>query len=563
MKALEKNRSRRYETANSLAADLNRYLSGEAIEARPPSTVYRVRRAIARHRMILSALTAVLLAMMIGTTVSVWLAMLWRQEKVAAEVAKNDFEALTKRAWNLVVEKGLLCATAADVAGVDEAMQGYEEKMGAGDDKWLRTFRGACYAHRGEFEQAIALLEPVVQASPDNVAAAGMMAWACLESGRWDDGMHLAQQLKDRTPRGEFKDFDLLFQAYGVYFLDYEQSVRNFRDVVERRPAWGAARLMLAHSLGHLAENADRLDCLDEAVQEINIVRALIKENAWVLSVRLFVDLKVIQLRRKHGLSPDTWKESLEDALAVAQTLRRDYADNTLGNWVMAGFYDTIDDENSAGEIWRRLLHAPGDFSYCSLGWLYRNQTSEDTLETITQLGSDHPLIRAAEACIMADIPAKRREAFRIYQELRDQPSSAFVRGTVILIPLLLGETDEAVRQCQTWMHEYQQGMTARGDTESVAHDKFFLELIAGGPVTTPTETTGTDLLREFGSEYAQGLLALSQGDRDSARAHFEACVRVGHVRADVVWARAFIAHINGDPDWPRANKSLHPDVFR
>ena len=50
-----------------------------------------------------------------------------------------------------------------------------------------------------------------------------------------------------------------------------EQSVRNFRDVVERRPAWARARLMLAHSLGHLAENSDRLDCLDEAVQEINI----------------------------------------------------------------------------------------------------------------------------------------------------------------------------------------------------------------------------------------------------------------------------------------------------
>ncbi|NLS93085.1 MAG: serine/threonine protein kinase, partial [Planctomycetaceae bacterium] len=50
MKALEKDRSRRYETANAMAADLNRYLQGEAIEARPPSTAYRLRKAASRHR---------------------------------------------------------------------------------------------------------------------------------------------------------------------------------------------------------------------------------------------------------------------------------------------------------------------------------------------------------------------------------------------------------------------------------------------------------------------------------------------------------------------------------
>ena len=52
MRALEKNRSRRYETANALAADLTRYLAGEPIEARPPSTAYRF-KAAARHRVAL------------------------------------------------------------------------------------------------------------------------------------------------------------------------------------------------------------------------------------------------------------------------------------------------------------------------------------------------------------------------------------------------------------------------------------------------------------------------------------------------------------------------------
>src|SRR5262249_36214445 len=50
MKALEKDRSRRYETANALARDIQRYLADEVVEARPPSVPYRLRKFVHRHR---------------------------------------------------------------------------------------------------------------------------------------------------------------------------------------------------------------------------------------------------------------------------------------------------------------------------------------------------------------------------------------------------------------------------------------------------------------------------------------------------------------------------------
>src|SRR5262249_48558046 len=50
MKALEKDRSRRYETANGLARDLQRYLADELVDARPPSTGYRLRKFLRRHK---------------------------------------------------------------------------------------------------------------------------------------------------------------------------------------------------------------------------------------------------------------------------------------------------------------------------------------------------------------------------------------------------------------------------------------------------------------------------------------------------------------------------------
>src|SRR3989442_5816418 len=52
MKALEKDRTRRYETANGLALDVQRYLASEPISARPPSKLYKLHKAALRHRLL-------------------------------------------------------------------------------------------------------------------------------------------------------------------------------------------------------------------------------------------------------------------------------------------------------------------------------------------------------------------------------------------------------------------------------------------------------------------------------------------------------------------------------
>ena len=72
MKCLEKDRSRRYETANGLAADLQRHLDNEPVMARPASTAYRFRKAWRRNRAAFSAAGLVLAALFLGLTVSLW-----------------------------------------------------------------------------------------------------------------------------------------------------------------------------------------------------------------------------------------------------------------------------------------------------------------------------------------------------------------------------------------------------------------------------------------------------------------------------------------------------------
>jgi serine/threonine protein kinase len=89
MKALEKDRTRRYETASGLAQDVQRYLADEAVEACPPSASYRLRKFARKHRATLMTAAAIALLLLAGVGVTAWQAVRARQAEAAALAARN------------------------------------------------------------------------------------------------------------------------------------------------------------------------------------------------------------------------------------------------------------------------------------------------------------------------------------------------------------------------------------------------------------------------------------------------------------------------------------------
>ncbi len=88
MKALEKDRSRRYETANALARDLQRHLNDEDVEACPPSAAYRLRKFARRHHVGLSMGVIVAGTLVVASVVSTWQAIrATRAERLALDAA--------------------------------------------------------------------------------------------------------------------------------------------------------------------------------------------------------------------------------------------------------------------------------------------------------------------------------------------------------------------------------------------------------------------------------------------------------------------------------------------
>jgi serine/threonine protein kinase/tetratricopeptide (TPR) repeat protein len=86
MKCLEKDRARRYATANGLARDIERYLSDEPVEASPPSRLYRLRKFGRKNRKLIATAMIIFLLLVAGSGVSTW-------QAAEATGAKHDAQA--------------------------------------------------------------------------------------------------------------------------------------------------------------------------------------------------------------------------------------------------------------------------------------------------------------------------------------------------------------------------------------------------------------------------------------------------------------------------------------
>ena len=96
MKCLEKDRSRRYETVNGLAADLKRHLDNEPVVAGPPSAAYRLGKALRRNRTAFAVGTAFAVILVVATILSAWQAGVARSSAARERVAREDAEGILK-----------------------------------------------------------------------------------------------------------------------------------------------------------------------------------------------------------------------------------------------------------------------------------------------------------------------------------------------------------------------------------------------------------------------------------------------------------------------------------
>ena len=228
MKCLEKDRSRRYETANGLARDVERYLADESVEACPPSAGYRFRKFVHRHRGPTLAAAIFLILLVAGIVGTTWgLIRADRARKAESDRAEGERRANAQAQKRLQqIEKGseILAAVFDDLDPRAEEKEGRPLRVILGDRldraaaglegdaigdpvavatlqaRLGRTYRALGHSDKANalFTKAIAIRRTKLSPDhPDTLAVMFQQALALCDIGQVNDAIRLYEQVRD------------------------------------------------------------------------------------------------------------------------------------------------------------------------------------------------------------------------------------------------------------------------------------------------------------------------------------------------------------------------------
>ena len=163
MRALDKDRNRRYATASDFANDVDRYLSQQPVEARPPSSFYRFSKYARRHKIVLLTGSLISLAIILGLVFSTWQASVAtialrkaRVAEVEATKAKDELELFTEhiKQANLLLTSAYAHVDAGNWADAHDVYSRATEVQPRYFPVWIG--RGSLYGKLGLWELAAA-----------------------------------------------------------------------------------------------------------------------------------------------------------------------------------------------------------------------------------------------------------------------------------------------------------------------------------------------------------------------------------------------------------------------
>lgn len=267
MKALEKDRRRRYDTANALADDLQRHLDHEPVLARPPSTVYRLQKLLKKNRAAFVTITLVALSLLAGLAISTTLYFRLRIEKAQRAVEAAQFAIMSG-------EDEWITATIREcsAAGVPRAFVGLLE--------------GEQHLIQGRVKEAIATLEKLVNEAPQSIPARGLLATAHDLADDTRSFQRVMVTLENAKPK-EREDFLILGHAlsHSEDPAERQQGVEYMAHAIHRMRDSPMARVLLAEARTRLALSSRSLDEIQEALADINAARGWQRHGIAVLAI--------------------------------------------------------------------------------------------------------------------------------------------------------------------------------------------------------------------------------------------------------------------------------------
>jgi len=330
LKAMRKERSERYRSAAEFEDDIGHYLTGEPLIAALPSTVYRLRKAVRRHRAFVMGLAAVLAVLAAGTVISAIFALHAKQQAKNAQ-AVADF--LGRDILGAVVPSQLKGRELTLRYALDTASEKLEAQFQTQPlvEASIRFWLGLAYRSQGEPCDAALHLrrargiyrEELGEGHPRTMSATDNLGWVYLDLGRYGNATELLAEAFS-TARRRYGDEDRrtlnLMNTLATTYLDlgrYDEAERLFSRGAEislrSLGRESNATLFMTGNLGGTYEAQGRYD--DAERQYLRTLRLSEgtwgQENKWRLVYECFL-ARTYTAQRKYGKAGSLFQTTLD-----------------------------------------------------------------------------------------------------------------------------------------------------------------------------------------------------------------------------------------------------------
>jgi tetratricopeptide (TPR) repeat protein len=408
MKALEKDRTRRYETANGLAMDVQRYLANEPISARPPSKLYKLQKAVLRNKL-LSAGIGVIALLLVASLILVSASLAGeRRSRREAEAAKAKAEAasvksqqVTKFLEDMLNGVGPSVALGRDTTMLREILNRTAERVGKemtnqpAVEAELRNLIGRLYLQIGNYDRAEEMHRAALVICRKLFGSESPQAAASLND------LGLALMAENKLAEAEEVDGEahaIRQRLFGNDHADTATSLNDLSSVYRQQGKLAEAEPMAREALG-IRQKLFGNEHLEVADSLRNLSIILGDEGKWAESEA--TAREVLAIRRKllgpehpwvaYALDDVAWAAGARGKLDEAETLEREslaMRQKLLG----AGHPDVAKSLYLVGDRMRQRGNLNEAYSVLSAALsIQRKLLGEDSpasLDTLRSLGS-------------------------------------------------------------------------------------------------------------------------------------------------------------------------------
>ena len=416
VKSLEKDRNRRYETADRFAEDVQNFLDGEIVRARPPSVAYRLERTWRRNRTALAIIT--LLFVGFAVAASGW----YRASQLAEENQKT---------LSVVTDYTMLLASRGNDNDTKLAVN--ISRLSGETDVWCSMLQAQSAITLGDYETAIDVLDRAHrnQSDPHHLSCKGLLAYAYIVAGNSDQYLPLIGELESSRP---MTATEKIFVGRGA-LMDSSAWWKLADAALDERDS-PLARFNRASAAHHFALEVHDLSIVKAGLDDMAAVRRWVDDTPDQVATTLQLLLAGRLLKQEKGIPSDDWHDA---ALGELSKLRQ-WPESDLGLLVTAWYFDAFGTEREADDAWHEVLeHGGGGWHDIHAAAMLYRRREFDAARTLLQ--GEETLEQIGLAMVLAREPTQHPECRAIYDRLAARGGhSSFRLGMPIEILLSIGD---------------------------------------------------------------------------------------------------------------------------